>query len=188
MRRKCRLLCLLVCLLMASFVLVGCGDDGGDGDDGDGDPTTGSLALTVSPTAATVTVSGPNNFSFNDDGQATYTLDELEPGSYTVDVSAPGFLDQRSTTNVVAGETTRLTFTLIAEQRRQAFYIDDNGQLVEIPEDAFDNPGNFVLYAWLEDLAGGIATDPIAGAPSARRTRRDRPKWYPKPGGSFRRH
>jgi hypothetical protein len=62
-----------------------------------------------------------------------------------------------------------LTFTLLAEpvDGRQAFYIDATGQLVEIPEAALDRPGNFVFAAWLVDLQGGIATDPIAGVPSA---------------------
>lgn len=175
MKKKHKLLRFVVVLFMALALLSGCGDDDDDDDDNNGPivppppaSTTGSIDLSVIPSSAMVMVSGPSNFTFNNTGSSSYSLDDLEPGNYTVDVSATGFMAQRRMISVTAGETESSVFTLVPEPAtgRLAFYVNRGGQVVDIPETAFDSPGNFVFYSWLADREGGIDTDPIAGAPS----------------------
>ena len=168
MKNKPRMLRLLATLLVVLVMVIGCDDDDDD-DEVVVSPTTGGLRITVSPSDATVMVSGPNAFSFTDSGDEQYTLDNLEPGSYTVSVSATGFTPLSRAVEVSAGESQSVTLALSSEPEpgRPAFFVDNTGQLVEIPATAFDAPGNFVFHAWLEDEDGGITTAPIAGAPTA---------------------
>jgi len=80
--------------------------------------TTGSLVGTVKGSnakglaGATVTVS-PGGLSTATDSSGYYAFASLLPGTYTVTVSAPGYLTQSATVTVQAGHTTKANFSLV---------------------------------------------------------------------------
>jgi len=80
--------------------------------------TTGSLVGTVKGSngkglaGATVTVS-PGGLSTVTDSSGSYAFASLLPGTYTVTVSAPGYLTQSATVAIQAGHTTKASFSLV---------------------------------------------------------------------------
>ncbi|XOB98933.1 PEGA domain-containing protein [Deinococcota bacterium DY0809b] len=73
-------------------------------------PTTGSLAISVTPADATISVAGPNGFSQTFTGSKL--LEDLEPGSYTISASKDGYVPQDKAVVVEAGQTTSVDFAL----------------------------------------------------------------------------
>jgi len=69
-------------------------------------PTTGSIAISSSPSGAEVYLN--NVFK----GLSPITLDSLAPGSYTVTLKLNGYQDWQAGAQVTAGQTTQLTATL----------------------------------------------------------------------------
>jgi hypothetical protein len=80
--------------------------------------TTGSLVGTVKGSnnkglaGATVTVS-PGGLSTVTDSSGYYAFASLLPGTYTVTVSATGYLTQSATVTIQAGHTTKANFSLV---------------------------------------------------------------------------
>ena len=80
--------------------------------------TTGSLVGTVKGSngkglaGATVTLS-PGGLSTVTDSTGYYAFASLLPGTYTVTVSAPGYLTQSVTVTIQAGHTTKASFSLV---------------------------------------------------------------------------
>jgi hypothetical protein len=69
-------------------------------------PTTGSIAISSSPSGAEVYLN--NVFK----GLSPITLDSLTPGAYTVTLKLSGYQDWQAGAQVTAGQTTQLTATL----------------------------------------------------------------------------
>jgi hypothetical protein len=69
-------------------------------------PTTGSIAISSSPSGAEVYL----NNAFK--GLSPITLDSLTPGAYTVTLKLSGYQDWQAGAQVTAGQTTQLTATL----------------------------------------------------------------------------
>lgn len=130
--------------------------------------TVGSLNVNVSPAPATVVVTGPDGFTQNFTGNQL--LIELEPGQYEATASAPGFVTEASSINVVVGQTSQLALILQATQNLteapRAVYRDGTGTLVALNTEAAQL-GEFVFYAWLEDKPLGILPANITANPLA---------------------
>jgi hypothetical protein len=77
-----------------------------------GAPTarTGSLVIESRPTGATVVLNGRTV------GSTPMTLDDLEPGSYTVQLQLPTFRPITTTVRVVAGARARAAASLVSAQ------------------------------------------------------------------------
>lgn len=122
-----------------------------------GSPTLGDLNIQVNPAAATVVVTGPSAFSQTFTGNQL--LIDLEPGQYTVSATAPAYVGESATINVVAGHTSNLTIflraTAIITEAPRVTYRDGNGNIIPISRADMDS-GNFVFYAWLEDEPLGL--------------------------------
>lgn len=115
----------LAAALPLLLVLAACGSEGGDGDgDGDGTPdaTTGTITGTVSALADGAVLAGatvatePATTTATTAADGTYTLADVEAGTYTVIVTAEGFLEgTRDDVTVTAGATVTLDFALTGE-------------------------------------------------------------------------
>jgi hypothetical protein len=70
-------------------------------------PTTGSIAVSSSPSGANVYL----NNAFK--GLSPLTLENLAPGTYTVLLKLSGFQDWQASTQVTAGQTSQLSATLL---------------------------------------------------------------------------
>jgi len=142
----------------------------------------GSTTTPVSSTVGSVSVpTGAGYTTVITDASGTvvpasgYT--NLQPGTYTVTYSQPGYVSQTSTFTVAAGQNTVLAAPTLQKVPVStvsgAYYLDGKGNQVAITKADLDNAGTrFVFYAWMQDQAGGIdvsklggQTDP--GAPTA---------------------
>lgn len=121
--------------------------------------TLGSLNVNVNPASATVVVTGPESFMETFTGNQF--LADLEPGEYTADASAPEFYGTTSKINVVAGQTSSISLVLqataIISDAPRAVYRDGKGNVIPL-DSANMESGEFVFYAWLEDLESGVVT------------------------------
>ncbi len=73
--------------------------------------TTGALNVTVNLASAVVVVTGPDNFTKTFTGNQM--LAYLTPGQYLAEATAPAFHDGSSEINVVAGQTSQISLTLV---------------------------------------------------------------------------
>jgi hypothetical protein len=69
--------------------------------------------------AAAIIESGPTHLDITalTGAQGDFSYEELEPGTYTLTVYAPGYAPQRRSARLVAGQIAQLDFTL-ADQNR----------------------------------------------------------------------
>ena len=74
---------------------------------------TGSLVIESRPTGATITLNGRQI------GTTPMTIDDLEPGTYTVQLQLPTFRPIRTTVRVVAGARARAAASLVSAQEPQ---------------------------------------------------------------------
>src|SRR3989339_1162353 len=95
----------LLLLLVFTLPFHSCGDDAKE------DSSLGSLTLNVTPATAEVTMAGPKSYSKTFTG--TQLISDLEPGEYTASATASGFSDADAQFNIVAGQTSDLTLSLI---------------------------------------------------------------------------
>ena len=95
----------LLLLLVFTLPFHSCGDDAKE------DSSLGSLTLNVTPATAEVTMVGPKSYSKTFTG--TQLISDLEPGEYTASATASGFNDADAQFNIVAGQTSDLTLSLI---------------------------------------------------------------------------
>jgi len=148
---------LLLALICAAALFVsGCSKDG-DTINQVPTPTTGTLNVTVNPPSTTVVVTGPNSFTQTFSGNNNLT--NLEPGLYTAKASAPGFEDATGSATVVIDKTVPISLVLkalpIVENAPPYVYRDGSGNLIPVTAGQFSS-GQYVFYAWLQDLPSGI--------------------------------
>ena len=169
---------LLLALICAAALFVsGCSKDG-DTINQVPTPTTGTLNVTVNPPSTTVVVTGPNSFTQTFSGNNNLT--NLEPGLYTAKASAPGFEDATGSATVVIDKTVSIALVLtalpIVANAPRTVYRDGSGNLIPVTAGQFAS-GQYVFYAWLQDLPDGIVpanltaatvTDPNAPRPAER--------------------
>ena len=74
---------------------------------------TGSLVIESRPTGATIMLNGRQI------GTTPMTIDDLEPGTYTVQLQLPTFRPIRTTVRVVAGARARAAASLVSAQEPQ---------------------------------------------------------------------
>ena len=77
---------------------------------GEAGSATGSLSISVAPSLAAVTLTGPDSFSETFTGNESFM--GLEPGVYTATAELAGFVTEADTTTVFAGEQSMLTLIL----------------------------------------------------------------------------
>ena len=148
---------LLLALICAAALFVsGCSKDG-DTINQVATPTTGTLNVTVNPPSTTVVVTGPSSFTQTFSGNNNLT--NLEPGLYTAKASAPGFEDATGSATVVIDKTVPISLVLkalpIVENAPPYVYRDGSGNLIPVTAGQFSS-GQYVFYAWLQDLPSGI--------------------------------
>lgn len=91
-----------------------------DGGGGGTEPTTGAIGGTVTDISgnllegAAVSVSGPSSATTTTASDGSYLVEPVQPGEYTVTVSAAGFESKSALVSVVAGVTTQADFALAA--------------------------------------------------------------------------
>jgi uncharacterized repeat protein (TIGR01451 family) len=129
------------------------------------DPTVGSLNVNVNPPSAAVVVTGPASFTKSFTGNQL--LANLAPGQYQVQATAPGFSSAASSINVVAGQTSSISLILqatpIISEAPRAVYRDASGNLIPLESSDFQS-GQFVFYAWLQDLPSGVVPGDLTPA------------------------
>jgi uncharacterized repeat protein (TIGR01451 family) len=123
---------------------------------------SGSLNISVNPASAEVTVTGPAGFTQTFTGNQLLT--GLTAGQYSAMATAPAFIDNSGTMNVVVGQTSSMSLILqptpvIAEAPR-AVYRDSGGSLVPLDAAKLAS-GRVIFYAWLQDQPLGIDTDRV---------------------------
>ncbi|GGJ30880.1 PEGA domain-containing protein [Deinococcus roseus] len=129
----------------------------------------------VNATTVSVNFANPNGYTIvvkDAAGNTVTNLAQVAPGTYTVTFSKGGFKTQTRTYTFVEGQNYNLEVPTL-EAISGAFFINDQGQIIEISKADVDNAGSrFVFYAWLENEQSGIYlpnitnfTDP--GQPSA---------------------
>lgn len=159
-----RKIMLLLVTFVCAMALFGCGDDTTTYENPT--PTLGSLNVSVNPASATVVVTGPGSFTQTFIGNQL--LADLEPGQYTAEATATGFIDAFNEINVVAGQTSSISLVLnttaIISEAPRAVYRDDQGNLIPIDSSVM-NSDRFVFYAWLEDETSGILTSNLTTTP-----------------------
>lgn len=107
----------LVLLLAAVMMLVACGaQDPPDNDDPD--PTTGTLVVNVTDAdgdalTATIEVTDADGNVEDTQTDSSFTWN-VDPGTYTVNVSAAGFQSASQSATIAAGATSTLSFQLAA--------------------------------------------------------------------------
>jgi len=148
---------LLLALICAAALFVsGCSKDG-DTINQVATPTTGTLNVTVNPPSTTVVVTGPSSFTQTFSGNNNLT--NLEPGLYTAKASAPGFEDATGSATVVIDKTVSIALVLkalpIVANAPRTVYRDGSGNLIPVTAGQFSS-GQYVFYAWLQDLPSGI--------------------------------
>ncbi len=120
-------------------------------------PTLGSLNVNVNPSAATVVLTGPGDYTRTFEGNLFIV--DLEPGQYMAAASSPGFTSATGSVNVVAGQTSSLALILdsraIITDAPRAVYRDGAGNLINLDSDALRDRA-FVFYAWLDNETNGI--------------------------------
>lgn len=131
-------------------------------------PTVGSLNVNVNPSAASVTLTGPANYTRTFTGNEFIT--DLAPGQYRATATAPGFVDATGSVNVVAGQTSSLALTLearsIISDSPRAVYRDGSGNLIALDAASIQS-GEFVFHAWLDDEPLGLDASRFYATPVA---------------------
>jgi carbon monoxide dehydrogenase subunit G len=121
--------------------------------------TVGSLNVNVNPAAASVIVTGPENFSQVFTGNQFLT--DLVPGQYAAEATSPGFGDANSQINVVASQTSSISLLLqatpIVTEAPHVVYRNGQGSLISLDSTQVES-GQFIFYAWLKDEPNGILT------------------------------
>ncbi|MGA2121423.1 MAG: PEGA domain-containing protein [Methanoregula sp.] len=107
----------------------------------------GSLVISSLPNNASIVVNGQYR------GKTPLTLDNLDPGTYTVNISKFGFSPSTATTNLQSGERQEITATLPAETGSLIINTTPPGARV-----MFDNRDAGLSPATLADLAPGNHT------------------------------
>lgn len=120
MRIELRMLQTFAATLSLLVVLSACGSDGGGGN-GTPDPTTGTISGTVSVVTDGAVLAGatvatePATTTATTAADGTYTLADVPAGTYSVIVTAEGYLEStREDVTVTAGGTVTLDFALTA--------------------------------------------------------------------------
>ncbi|WP_034334891.1 phage tail tube protein [Deinococcus misasensis] len=113
----------------------------------------------VNATTVSVTFANPNNYTIvvkDSSGNTVSNLAQVAPGTYTVTFSKAGYKTVTRTYTFVEGQNYNLEVPTL-EAMSGAFYVNAQGQMVEITQADLNNAGSkFVFYAWLENENNGI--------------------------------
>ncbi|GEM48768.1 PEGA domain-containing protein [Deinococcus cellulosilyticus] len=131
-----------------------------------GSQTSNVTQPPVNATTVSVAFANPNGYTIvvkDSSGNTVTNLAQVAPGTYTVTFSKPGFKTQTRTYTFVEGQNYNLEVPTL-EAMTGAFYINGQGQMVEITQADLNNAGSrFVFAAWLRDLPG-VGVDPSKAA------------------------
>ena len=136
-------------------------------------PTTGSVQIITFPSSASVTLDG------SPIGTSPVTRSGVAPGSHTVRASKPGYQPETRAVTVVAGQTTTVEITLVAEPANQppnaSFNHTPNapvvGETVQFDGRSSSDPdGTIVAYEWSFGDGGSAAGAVVSHAFAAGQT------------------
>lgn len=126
-----------------------------------------SLNIMVNPQSTKVNITGPDNFTYT--GVGNKVLSSLDPGRYNIDATANGFTGQSGSVDLAENESMNVVMFLEAQEvitdAPRVVYVDGDGNLIPLDTEDMQS-GEFVFYAWLEDLSDGIDTSDLSTSPA----------------------